>query len=89
MAQFQLPHSTLFPGGTWLLIAGTSSLERLVLQTGKQVTLELTGLASSSDKPVVGQVPLQGVMDLLNFQLGNAPSAGGPDVVLGEDRLQR
>lgn len=47
MAHFQLPSSTLFLGGTRLFVSGNSGTERLVLEPGKQVTLELAALAPS------------------------------------------
>ena len=81
MAQFQLPHSALFPGGTRLFMVGDSGPERLVLQTGKQVTLELTGLASPSDKPTIKQVPLATFVEIFQAEFGNMPAGAGPDVV--------
>jgi hypothetical protein len=78
MAQFQLPPSVLFPGGTPLFTSGNSGAQRLVLQTGKQATLVLTGVAPSA-KPTVRQVPLQNIADLLGFI--SSTLASSPDVL--------
>jgi len=77
MAQFQLPHSKLFPTGTRLFVSGNSGIQRLVLQIGKQVTLELAGLATSA-KPTIRQVPLQSMMDVVRLVTF---SSNAPDVV--------
>jgi hypothetical protein len=79
MSNFQLPPSRLFPAGTRLFNSGNAGLERLVLQTGKQVTLELAGLAGSSPAPTIRQVPLNSAMDLIGMIVPSMPS--GPDVV--------
>jgi hypothetical protein len=68
MAQFQLPPSKLFPGRTRLFVVGDSGQERLTLQIGKQVTLELVGLTSPSAKPTVVQVELQTLMQQVTVQ---------------------
>lgn len=57
---FQLPHGSLFPGGTRLFSKGDSGEERLVLETGKQVTLELVGVTGSSAAPAVSSIPVPG-----------------------------
>lgn len=79
MATFQLPHSRLFPNGTQLFVSGDKGLARLVIQLGKQVTLELRGLNSSAASPTIRQVPLQSASDLLGLVF--PAMAKGPDVV--------
>jgi hypothetical protein len=54
MQYFQLPPSKLFPAGTRLFIFLNFGMERLVIQTGKQVTLELAGLASHASAVFAG-----------------------------------
>lgn len=53
MAHFQLPSSKLLPGGSRLFPSGNSGFERLVLEPGKQVALELAGLAPSAQPTVM------------------------------------
>lgn len=80
MAHFQLPHSGLFPGGTRLHVEGSSGIERLVLQTGKLVNLELAGLAAAAATPAIRQVPLASLSDLAGLFGSSAPV--GPNVVI-------
>jgi hypothetical protein len=79
MLNFQLPPSRLAPAGTRLFVSGNSGLERVVIQTGKQVTLELAGLPGSSSKPTIRQVPLNSTTDLIGVLLPALST--GPDVV--------
>jgi hypothetical protein len=52
MAHFRLGFNRLYPH-TRLYVNGNSGTERLVLHTGKQVTLEIAGLAGASVKPKI------------------------------------
>jgi hypothetical protein len=53
MAEFRLRHSSLFPGGTRLLVNRHAGIEKLVLHSGTQVTLEVAGLASPAVTPTL------------------------------------
>ena len=65
MTHFQLPSSPLLAGRTRLFVSGDSGLERLVIEIGKQVSLELADLAGPPSTPTIGQVRTTMPMPLL------------------------
>ena len=78
MPYFQIPNSNLFPGGTRLYLSGNGGTERLVLEPGVKVTLELAGLPANA-KPAVRQLSPVTAMDLMALVL--AGKSSGPDIL--------
>ena len=78
MPYFQIPNSNLFPGGTRLYLSGNSGTERLVLEKGVKVTLELAGLPANA-KPAVRQLSPVTAMDFMALVL--AGKSSGPDIL--------
>jgi hypothetical protein len=74
MAHFRIP------GGSRLFISGSTGIERLTIETGKRVTLELTGLARNTGAVTITQVPVEKLTDLLGVAFPAAKS-NLPDVV--------
>ncbi len=92
MTHFRLPHSQLIPGGTRLFADGDRGFERLILETGKSIAMELADVPALA-KPIVkatGAVPdtvkisaLAGSGTRRRFTItGNRPGMAG---LLAED----
>ncbi len=68
MAHFQIGASKLFPSGTRLFVKGNSGTEKIVLQAGQKVRLELHGAGGSSrTPPPIDAVP-GGIVEISNVK---------------------